>query len=438
MSVTHRPGFLSLAWIPLLLAGSASAQVPDLPPDTVADITVNYTEARAGSYELPDPLVLASGAQVRDAETWFRQRRPEIVRLFEENQYGRSPGRPTEMYFDVFDAGSSALGGAATRRQITLYFNRERTGPRIELLVYVPAAATAPVPLLLNVSFSPNSSVVDDPGIKPGEVWDRERRERVPATPGRGFGRLDVLPFLQAGFGVATVYYADLDPDFLEGDSLGIRGVYRADGETGPAPNEWGSIAAWSWGLSRVMDYFETDDTVDEARVAIFGASRVGKTVLWTAARDTRFAAVIASASGEGGAALSRRNYGETVAHLTAPTRFPYQFAGNYGTFGDRVDKLPVDAHMLLALIAPRPVLLQTGTEDHWSDPKGEFLAAVAAEPVFELLGARGLGTRTMPPAGEPILHTIGYLMHDGGHGPAPDDWPVFLQFLTKHLLPAD
>ena len=438
MAARHRQGLASLAAIPLFLAAPTSAQVADAPPDTIAGIPVNYTESMVGAYQLPDPLLMSSGAPVRDAQMWERQRRPELIRLFEENQYGRGPGRPAEMVFDVFDAATPALAGKATRRQVTLYFNQQRTGPTLDVLLYLPAAATGPVPVFLNVSFSPNSSVVDDPGIKPGQLWNRESRGRVEAPAGRNFGRLDVAPFLDAGIGVATVYYADLDPDFLDGATLGIRGVYMQPGQTQPAPQEWGSIAAWSWGLSRVMDYFETDVSIDAGRVVLFGASRVGKTVLWTAARDPRFAAVIASASGEGGAALSRRNYGETIAHLVAPTRYPYQFAGNYAAYGDRVSEFPVDAHLLLSLIAPRPVLLQTGTEDRWSDPRGEFLAAVAAEPVYELLGAKGLGTTEMPEAGQAILNTIGYVMHEGGHGPAPSDWPIFLEFTRMHLLPAD
>ncbi len=175
---------------------------------------------------------------------------------------------------------------------------------------------------------------------------------------------------------------------------------------------------------------------MDAQRIAIMGVSRLGKTVLWAGARDTRIAMVIASCSGEGGAALSKRNYGETIKHLVAPTRYPYQFCANYGKWADRVDEFPVDAHMLIALIAPRPVLLQTGNTDKWSDPYGEFLAAVAAGPVYELLGKQGLGTDKMPAAGKPILHTIGYFMHDGGHGPLPADWPVFLEFMQVHLQP--
>jgi len=303
----------------------------------------------------------------------------------------------------------------------------------MDLLVYLPAGARQPVPLLLNLSFSANSSAVDDPGIKPGEVWNREK-QRVPAPKGGNFGRLNVTPFLAQGIGVATVYYGDIDPDFQGGIPHGVRALYLKPGQTEPAPGEWGAIAAWAWGLSRALDYLETDKGVDAKRVAILGVSRLGKTVLWAGAHDPRFAMVIASCSGEGGAALSRRWFGETIKHLTAPSRYAYQFCANYAKYGDRVNQFPVDAHMLLALLAPRPVLLQTGETDTWSDPKGEFLAAVAAGPVFRLLGKQGLDTEQMPPAGQPILHTLGYAMHAGGHGTIPSDWELFLKFMQMHL----
>jgi hypothetical protein len=157
---------------------------------------------------------------------------------------------------------------------------------------------------------------------------------------------------------------------------------------------------------------------------------------MWAGAHDQRFAAVIASCSGEGGAALSRRDYGETIAHLTAPTRYPYQFAENYGKWGGFPDKAPMDANMLIALVAPRPLLLQTGNKDFWSDPKGEFLAAVAAGPVYKLLGKDPLDTETWPEAKQPILHDLSYYMHDGGHGMVPTDWDIYVQFLKMHLHP--
>jgi hypothetical protein len=419
----------------VLFCSAAGAQPVKPPPAEVAGIPVNYNEAKAGTYTLPDPLALADGKRVRNAKTWYNQRRPQIVRLFEENQYGRSPGRPAGMSFDLFDKGTPALEGKAIRKQVTIYFSADKSGPKMDLLIYLPAGARQPVPLLLNLSFSANVSTVDDPGIKPGEVWGRDKK-KVPASRGTGMGRLNVAPVLARGFGVATVYYGDIDPDFLGGTPYGVRALYLKPGQNEPAPDEWGSISAWAWGLSRAMDYLETDQGVDAGRVAILGVSRLGKTVLWAGAHDTRIALVIASCSGEGGASLSRRNYGETIAHLAAPSRYPYQFCANYQKYADHVDRLPVDSHMLIALIAPRPVLLQTGDKDVWSDPKGEFLAAVAAGPVYRLLGKQGLDTDQWPPAGQPILHTIGYYMHAGGHGTIPSDWEQFLKFMEMHLHP--
>jgi hypothetical protein len=401
----------------------------------VAGIPVNYDESRVGNYTLPNPLVLSDGKTVRKTRTWLQKRRPEIVRLFEENQYGRSPGRPAGMSFDVFDRGTPAFDGRATRRQVTVYFSPDKNGPKMDLLIYVPAAAKKPVPLLLNLSFSANSTTVNDPGVKVGEVWGRDKR-KIPAGQGMSFGRMDVVRLLDRGYGFATVYYGDIDPDFEGGIPFGVRTLYLKAGQKEPAPDEWGSIAAWAWGLSRAMDYLDTDASVDAKRVAIMGVSRLGKTVMWAGALDTRIAMVIASCSGEGGAALSRRNYGETIAHLTAPTRYSYQFCANYRKFADHVDQFPVDTHMLVALMAPRPVLLQTGDRDFWSDPKGEFLAAVAAESVFRLLGKQGLGTDQWPEAGQPIFHTIGYYMHAGGHGTIPSDWDQFLKFMDMHLHP--
>lgn len=406
---------LLLACLPIL------AQLPDYPDDKVADIPVNYTEAKVGSYTLP-PI----GAT--DAKTWMSKRRPEVVKLFEENEYGRAPGRPKDMSFEVFDKGTPAFDGKAVRKQITIYFSKDKSGPQMDLLLYLPAKAAKPAPVLLNISFSGNSNAVDDAGVKVGEVWGPDHK-KMPANKGRAFGKLPVTKFIDAGYGVATFYYGDVEPDFLGGEPLGVRSIYPK-----PGPGDWGAISAWAWGMSRAMDYLETDKGVDSKRVAITGVSRLGKTVMWAGAHDTRFAVTIASCSGEGGAALSRRNYGETIAHLTAPTRYPYQFAINYAKFAEHPDQMPVDANLLVALMAPRPLLLQTGSTDKWSDPRGEFLAAVAAEPVYQFFGKQGLGTDQMPAAGEAILHDIGYEMHNGGHGMVPSDWDVYLRFLNMHL----
>lgn len=400
----------------------------------------NYDEQKVGTYVLPDPLTMQDGTRVTDAKTWMDRRRPEIVRLFEDNEYGRSPGRPSDMSFDVFDKGTPAYDGTAIRKQITVYLTADKNGPKFDLLLYTPANAKGPVPVLLQLGFGPNSSAVDDPGVRQGLVWTKDH-QHIPAPPRRQApgdsptprpGGLPVPRLLREGYGVATFNYADVEPDSSDGLPYGIRAHYLKDKNAQPAPDEWGAIAAWAWEMSRAEDYLETDPSVDAKKVAIFGVSRLGKTVMWAGAHDQRFALVIASCSGEGGAALSRRDYGETVADMNHA--FAYQFAGNYQKYGNDVSKLPVDANLLVALIAPRPLLLQTGSLDLWSDPKGEFFAEVAAEPVYALFGKSGLGTDTWPPPGLPIVNTVGYFMHDGGHGVLPDDWQVFINYLNINL----
>lgn len=406
------------------------------PQGVVAGISVNYDEAKVGTYTLPDALKLKDGKTVTDAKTWWKKRRPEIVSLFETQQYGIAPGRPAGERFDVLEKGSPALKGKAIRRRVDIHLSSEPGSPVIHLVEYLPAGAKKPVPMLLCISFNAPSNSVDDPDLPVGEVWDMKTQTKIPANKARSFGKLNAEAVLDAGIGVSTFYYGDIDPDFAEGFDHGIRKSYLKAGETKRGPEEWGSIAAWAWGMSRVQDYFETDKSVDAKRVAIHGVSRLGKTVMWAGAHDQRFAAVIASCSGEGGAALSHRNYGETIAHLTAPTRYPYQFAENYGRWAGFPDKAPMDANLLIALVAPRPLLLQTGNTDYWSDPKGEFLAAVAAGPVYKLLGKDPLDTEAWPEAKHPILHDLSYYMHDGGHGMVPTDWDIYVQFLKMHLHP--
>jgi hypothetical protein len=421
----------------LTLHSQTTPPTPKPSPDVVAGIPVNYDERKVGTYSLPDPLRLNNGKPVHDARTWYSKRRQEIVEMFETQQYGRAPGRPADQSFEMVDPGTLALNGKAIRKQVTIYLDKDKTGPSIDLLIYLPAAAAKPVPMFFSINFGAVQNAVDDPGIKSEKTWDPKTNTRVTPPAARGFGHIDAEDLLNAGFGVATFYYGDVDPDYPGGFANGIRARYLKPGEADRAPDDWGSIAAWAWGMSRVEDYFETDKSIDAKRVVIHGISRLGKTVMWAGAHDQRFAAVIASCSGEGGAALSHRNYGETIAHLTAPTRFPYQFAANYAKYGGFPDKAPMDANLLIALIAPRPLLLQTGSSDYWSDPKGEFLAAVAAGKVYKLLGKEDLGTDVWPEAKQPIVHDLSYYMHEGGHGMVPSDWGIYIEFLKK-TFPAE
>jgi len=417
----------------LIVSSSIYGQKENL-NTVVAGFPVNYDEAHVGAYTLPDALKMQNGKEVTDAKTWTEKRRSEIVKLFEEHQFGKMPPRPASLSFNVFDTGTSIFNGKAIRKQVTVYFTKDSSDHKMDLLIYLPAKAQKPVPLLLMVSFSANSNMVDDPGVKQGYVWTKEGN-KVPASQSRGFGKIDVESFISAGIGIATVYYGDIEPDFKTGFKYGIRGVYLKPGMKEPAPDEWGAISAWAWGLSRAMDYFETDKQIDAKRVALQGTSRLGKTVLWAGAHDERFKLVIASCSGEGGAAISRRDYGENIKHMTDTSRYYYQFAPNWHSYASDFNASPVDAHMLVALMAPRPLLLQTGDTDYWSDPKGEFLAAVAAEPVYELFGKKG-PTGPMPAAGDQtyLFNILGYYMHSGGHGTVPSDWPLFIEYLKRFL----
>jgi hypothetical protein len=403
-------------------------------PQMVAGYPVNYQEDQVGAYTLPEVLVCANGLRVNKADIWMKKRRPELIKLFEEIQFGKMPPRPSSMRFEVFDKGTPAFNGKALRKQVTVYLSKAADEHKMNLLIYLPTQVQKPVPLLLNISFAAYNQLTDDPGVLVGDIW-RDGKKIKADQPGR-FGKMNIEQFLDAGIGFATVYYGDIEPDFIDGIKYGIRGQYLKPGQTKPAADEWGAISAWAWGLSRAMDYFEEDKQIDRKRIALQGASRLGKTALWAGAHDTRFKLIIASISGEGGAAISRRNFGETIKHITDPSRYYYQFAPNYHSYADKVQQLPIDAHMLVALIAPRPLLLQTGSTDSWSDPKGEFLAAVAAESVYQLFGEKGPGTTVMPVAGDTSLlwNRLGYFMHDGGHTVLPEDWRHFISYMKKHL----
>jgi hypothetical protein len=404
---------------------------------TSAGFAVNYENDSVGNYVLPDLLTLSNGQKVTTAKTWNEKRRPELLQLVEEIQYGKMPGKPAGLHFNVFDNGTPAFNGKAIRKQVTVYFTKDTTDHKMDLLIYLPANAVKAVPLLLNISFSAvNQITPDSVGVKIGYTWTREGTKIKADQPSR-FSKLNIEQFIDAGFGFACVYYGDIEPDFKGGIKYGIRSQYLKPGQVTPAADEWGAISAWAWGLSRAMDYFETDKQIDAKRIAVQGASRLGKTVLWTGIYDTRFKMVIASISGEGGAAIARRNYGENIKQITDTSRYYYQFAPNYHSYASKVDELPFDAHALLALMAPRPLLLQTGDTDYWSDPEGEFLAAVAAAPVYKLFRLKGPdATKPMPKANEQslLMNPLGYYMHAGGHTVLPEDWELFIRYMKKFL----
>ncbi len=415
------------AAILVLLGGAALAQAP----------AANYDEAKVPAYTLPPLLVMSDGAPVGGAGGW-EKRRAEIRTLLESQMFGRAPGRPEELTFAIEALDGSAMGGTAVRKQVSI----KTRGMTFRLLLYLPAKSPRPVPVFVGLGFAPNQSVSTDPGIPLAGTWiqnkDTKAIELQPAlesSRGSAASRWQLETVLARGFGLATMYYGDIEPDIPGAMKLGIRGTYLKPGQDAPRDNEWGAIAAWAWGLSRVADYLQTDTGVDASRLAIVGHSRLGKAALWAGATDARFGIVISNDSGEGGAAISRRVFGETVADLN--TRFPHWFCGNYRTYSGREAGMPFDAHMLLALIAPRPLYVASADEDQWADPKGEFLAAAAASEVYERLGRKGVGTAAMPPVNQPVGDTVRYHVRTGKHDITAYDWQEYLDFAETHFRAA-
>ncbi len=446
----------------LLCVNSTQGQVADVPnAKPVAGIPVNDVEANVGHYVLPDVLTLSNGQPVKDAAAWINQRRPEIVKFYETQVYGRIPATAPKVIWEVASVDRAALGGIAIMKQLVGHMGGP-DGPAINVTLYTPAHATKPVPVLVGIQFGarpagPARGAANNPtpagtaaavaaATPTPNTGADQAAPSVKAAPGaRGTGGGPVGPpiarLIEAGFGYATLSKGDIETD-IEGPTLNpnvniARKLALTPGQTAPAADEWGAIAAWAWGLSRVVDYFETDHEVDAKRVAITGGSRLGKTVLWAGVNDPRIALVIACSSGEGGAALARRNYGETIAHLVAPTRYPYQFAANYQKYAAHPEDMPMDTHLLVAAMAPRPLLLHTAANgDNWSDPKGEYLAAIAATPAYRLLGKKGLDRtpEQEPVTSEFVGDDLAFYLNNGGH--AALNWDVALPFLTKHLQP--
>jgi hypothetical protein len=385
--------------------------------------------------ELPDPLILLNGERIESREAWVQKRRPELKALFEYYMYGKAPVPPAKVTAKLEREEKQCLGGKATRKELTLSFGPEAL-PRIHLLLVVPNKREKPAPVFLGLNFRGNHTLLPDRDIALPTAW-------LPARPGVKENRatedargtdVDVWALEQSidrGYAVATFYNGDIAPDH-PGFTDGVHRFFFEKGQTQPGPHEWGTVAAWAWGLQRAVDYLVTDADLDRNRVAVVGHSRLGKAAMLAGAFDERIALVIPLQAGCGGTAPSRGKVGESVKQIN--DRFPHWFDAEFKKFNEHTDRLPFDQNCLVALAAPRPVLFANAVEDTWANPAGQFEVLQAAEPVYRLLGAGGLDAKKLPEVNQLVDSKLGYFIRPGKHSMTKLDWKFFLDYADKQL----
>jgi len=380
-------------------------------------------------YQLPSLLITNDGSKITSVRKWKKYRN-EIKKLFEQEVYGISPLLPSKVKFTIEYEDKNIFDGKATKKRVNLYLGNYANP--IELLIYYPNNYGTKTPAFLGYNFWGNHTVTTDEEIPITSLWvpnlvDVKQNCAVASMRGIRTGRWPVETIIDAGYALVTLYCGDIDPDYDDGFKNGVHGLYKDKKYT------WGTLAAWSWGLSYVMNYLEKDKRIDSKKVAVIGHSRLGKAALLAGAFDERFALTISNNSGCGGAALSQRKKGERFKDIN--THYPHWFCSNFKKYSDNEDKLKVDQHQLIAMVAPRPVYVASAELDKWADPEGEFLSACLAGEVYHLYGLKGLEKNETPAVNSPLIDGyVGYHIRTGKHDINEYDWKQFIRFANKHL----
>ncbi|MFM7518264.1 MAG: acetylxylan esterase [Pirellula sp.] len=399
----------------------------------------NYDESIASKYELVSVLTGPNQVQINSKDQWPQQRR-YLVDLLATEEYGFAPKEPVSVRTEVFDDAPAVLGGEVQanirRRQITVFLEREGRSVRIDLALWSPKDRSK-APCFLGLNFRGNQSTCDDPKIRLTSSWCDHRNPGVESNKATEASRANqserwpIAQIVAQGFAVATAHYSDIDPDYDDGFENGVHSLFPEHRIDEQNPSRWGSIAAWAWGLSRLADVLEKLDGIDPKGLMVVGHSRLGKTALWAGANDPRFQIVVSNNSGCGGAALSKRIYGESVARIN--TAFPHWFNRNFRKYNDQESSMAFDQHQLIATIAPRSVYIASASNDKWADPLGELLSGHHASTAFELLGLKGLEAKELPAVNTPIGQgSIGYHLRQGDHDMLLYDWQQFMAFAKR------
>lgn len=393
---------------------------------------INYDESKVPVFTLPDPLTSYDGRKIKSVKDWENKRRPEILEMFMSKVYGRTPKDKISVSYSLLHSKPDAINGKATCKQILFTFTGANKKVEAILLLYIPNNVQGKVPVFLSYNFWGNqatttdSVIINSPGLryvfaKDNPGWQHgSRKERWP------FEKI-----IDRGYAVATMCYHDIYPDMPQLRDYSVAALFPGYISGHRAHDEWGSIGVWAWGSSRILDYLETNEpAIDKNKVAIMGHSRQGKAALWTGVQDSRFKVVISNNSGCGGAALSKRVFGENIARIT--TSFPHWFCPMFSQFAGNEAALPFDQHELLALIAPRHLYVASAEQDRWADPKGEFLSILNTKAVYKLYGMEGLETDSMPAIHQPIMTDVGYHIRAGVHNVTDYDWERYMDFCDK------